>query len=137
MSDHTPHLPEELRYTAEHVWTRNTDEGVILGITDHAQSQLGEIVFVDLPDVDTHFAQGESFGTVESLKSVNDLYMPLAGRVAAVNDAVTQAPTLVNLDCYGQGWMLRIIPDQMAHADDTQKPDADCLLHAAAYRALL
>ncbi len=105
-------LPEELYYTDEHVWVRvEEDSSVVLGITDYAQDQLGEIVFIDLPEVDSVFEAGGEFGTVESLKSVNSLFMPVSGRVIETNATLESSPTLVNADCYGRGWMLRIRPD--------------------------
>ena len=114
-------LPESLRYTDEHVWVRMDGGEAVIGISDFAQDQLGEIAFVDLPAV------GVRFGTVESLKSVNQLYMPIPGEVVAVNEELESTPTLVNVSPYGEGWMIRIRPDA----------SAESLLDAAGYRALL
>ena len=104
------------------------DKGtLVIGITDFAQDQLGEIAFVDLPAVGVRFDAGSDFGTVESLKSVNQLYMPIPGEVVAVNEELESTPTLVNVSPYGEGWMIRIRPDA----------SAESLLDAAGYRALL
>lgn len=111
-------LPEELHYTNEHVWVRvEDDSSVTVGITDYAQDQLGEIVFIDLPEVDSVFEAGGEFGTVESLKSVNTLFMPISGRVIETNTMLEATPTLVNADCYGRGWMLRVQPE---NSDDVK-----------------
>lgn len=120
-------LPESLRYTGEHVWVRMDGGEAVIGISDFAQDQLGEIAFVDLPAVGTRFEAGSDFGTVESLKSVNQLYMPIPGEVVAVNEELESTPTLVNVSPYGEGWMIRIRPDA----------SAESLLDAAGYRALL
>ena len=120
-------LPESLRYTDEHVWVRMEGGEAVIGISDFAQDQLGEIAFVDLPAVGVRFDAGSDFGTVESLKSVNQLYMPIPGEVVAVNEELESTPTLVNVSPYGEGWMIRIRPDA----------SAESLLDAAAYRALL
>lgn len=120
------HLPEELGYTARHLWVRAEGDAVVIGITDFAQKQLGEILFVDLPDAGASFASDEEFGTVESLKTVSSLYMPVAGEVAERNGALEGEPALVNRDCYGAGWMLRIRP--------AERP---VLLDAAGYQGQL
>ena len=117
----------ELRYTDEHVWVRMEGDEAVIGISDFAQDQLGEIAFVDLPAVGVRFDAGSDFGTVESLKSVNQLYMPIPGEVVAVNEELESTPTLVNVSPYGEGWMIRIRPDA----------SAESLLDAAGYRALL
>ncbi len=98
-----------------------------MGISDFAQDQLGEIAFVDLPAPGAHHDAGEAFGTVESLKSVNELFMPVAGEVIAVNEELESTPTLVNVAPYGQGWMIRLRPDNPANVDT--------LLDADSYRA--
>lgn len=122
----SPHLPEELGYTARHLWVRADGDTVVIGITDFARQQLGEILFVDLPDAGASFGNDEEFGTVESLKTVSPLHMPVAGEVAERNAALESDPLLVNRDCYGAGWMLRIRP--------AERPT---LLDAAGYRATL
>lgn len=122
-------IPEDLRYTEEHEWVRSGDDGVVVGITDHAQEQLGDVVYVDLPPAGASVTAGEPFGEVESTKSVSDLYAPVSGTVAAANDALQDRPELCNTDPYGDGWLVRIEPD-----DD----GADgALLDAAAYRDLI
>lgn len=122
-------LPESLRYTNEHVWARMDGEEAVIGISDFAQDQLGEIAFVDLPEPGSRFEAGADFGTVESLKSVNQLFMPVAGEVLAVNEELEGTPTLVNVSPYEQGWMIRVRPDDPAAAA--------ALWDAARYRASL
>lgn len=122
-------LPTELRYTREHVWIRPDGDVWLVGISDYAQDQLGEVAFVDLTAVDRHLAAGEEFGSVESVKSVNALYMPVAGTVLEKNPALEDNPTLVNVSCYGEGWLIRIKADDMAHLG--------ALFDAEAYRKQL
>lgn len=100
-------IPDDLRYTEAHEWVRDLGDGVVrVGITDHAQSQLGDVVFVQLPDVGATVAAGAAIGEVESTKSVSDIYSPVAGEVVAVNEALTDSPELVNSGPYEAGWML-------------------------------
>ena len=103
-------IPSDLHYTEEHEYLKATDEdGVyVVGITDYAQGELGDVVFVELPDVGVSFNQMEVFGTIEAVKAVSDLYCPLKGEVVAVNDALDDDPSLVNSDPYGEGWMIRL-----------------------------
>ncbi|MCF8085687.1 MAG: glycine cleavage system protein GcvH [Desulfohalobiaceae bacterium] len=101
------HLPEELKYTQDHEWVRGT-ETVRIGITDFAQDQLGDIVFVELPEVGTQFEAGDVFSTVESVKAVSEVYTPVSGEVVAVNEPLEENPELVNQDPYGQGWIMDI-----------------------------
>ena len=122
-------LPENLRYTDEHVWLCVEGETATVGISDFAQDQLGEIAFVDLPAVGTTYKNGQEFGTVESLKSVNALFMPVAGSVLEVNETLESTPTLVNGKPYNEGWMLRIRMDDPA--------EATALADSAAYPNLL
>ena len=122
-------LPENLRYTDEHVWLCVEGETATVGISDFAQDQLGEIAFVDLPAVGTTYKNGQEFGTVESLKSVNALFMPVAGAVLEVNETLESTPTLVNAKPYNEGWMLRIRMDDPA--------EATALADSAAYLNLL
>ena len=107
-------IPEQLRYTEEHEWIeRVSDTRVRIGITDYAQSKLGDVVFAQLPEVGAELDSGEPFGEVESPKSVSDLYAPLTGRIVEVNAALEGAPELVNSDPYGEGWMVLLeISDQ-------------------------
>ncbi|MFJ8815018.1 MULTISPECIES: glycine cleavage system protein GcvH [Amycolatopsis] len=101
--------PEELRYTEEHEWVATRDGDVVrVGITEYAQDQLGDVVFVDLPEAGKAVTAGEPFGEVESTKSVSELFAPVDGEVVAVNDAVGDSPELINSDPYGEGWLVEI-----------------------------
>lgn len=122
--------PEQLRYTAEHEWARLEADGTIsVGITAHAQDALGDVVFLELPDVGTALTAGQVFGVVESVKAVSDLYAPLAGTVVATNDPLAATPEILNSDPYEAGWMLRIEPSDPAAYGQ--------LMDAAAYAALV
>jgi glycine cleavage system H protein len=101
-------IPDDLRYSAEHEWVRSEGGRARVGITDYAQDALGDIVFVDLPVVGTEVAVGGKLGEVESTKSVSEIYAPLAGRIAAVNDVLTDAPEKINADPYGEGWICEL-----------------------------
>ena len=101
-------LPEDVRYTKDHEWTRKKGDTFRIGISDFAQDQLGDIVFVELPETGSRFEAGDEFGTVESVKAVSELFMPLSGEVTAVNDALEDSPELVNNAPYTDGWMLEI-----------------------------
>jgi glycine cleavage system H protein len=103
-------LPEGLRYTQDHEWAETTEEGIRCGISDYAQNQLGDIVFVELPQVGDTLGKGEEFGTVESVKAVAELYMPVGGEIIAVNTELEDSPQLVNQNPYGKGWMVVIKP---------------------------
>ncbi|GAB3225769.1 glycine cleavage system protein GcvH [Mycolicibacterium hippocampi] len=108
-------IPAELSYTAEHEWVQRTgDDTVRVGVTDFAQSALGDVVFVQLPDVGTEVTSGESFGEVESTKSVSDLYAPITAKVVAVNSDLDGNPQLVNSDPYGAGWLVELQADRGA-----------------------
>jgi glycine cleavage system H protein len=119
-------IPDNLKYTKDHEWVRiETDGTVTVGITDYAQNSLGDITFVELPEVDDGFEAGDAFGVVESVKAASDLYMPLSGTVIAVNDALADAPESVNSDPYGAAWMIRLkVADQAG---------LDALMDAEAY----
>jgi glycine cleavage system H protein len=121
-------VPTDLRYTKDHEWVRVDGDEAVVGITDYATNQLGDIVFVELPDVGRSLAQFATFGVVESVKAVSDLFAPVSGEVVAGNDALAAEPELVNSDPYGDGWMLRL-----KLADPTE---VDGLLDAAGYDAL-
>ncbi len=124
-------IPEDLRYTDAHEWVRDLGEGVVrVGITDHAQSQLGDVVFVQLPAVGDAVAAGGAVGEVESTKSVSDLFAPVSGTVVAVNEALADTPELVNSGPYEDGWMLDV------RLDDAAAAALDELLDPAAYRQL-
>jgi glycine cleavage system H protein len=101
-------LPEDVRYTDDHEWAKKNGAVVRMGISDYAQDQLGDIVFVELPEVGSRFDKAEEFGTVESVKAVSELYMPIGGEVTAINEALADAPELVNSDPYDGGWMMEI-----------------------------
>ena len=119
-------IPDDLRYAENHEWARVEPDGSIrVGISDYAQDQLGDIVFIDLPEVGRTLAAGEAFGELESTKSVSDVYAPIAGTVTAVNEAVLDAPEAINSDPYGSGWFIVIQPDAGA--------TLDALMDAAAY----
>jgi len=121
-------IPSDLRYTKEHEWIRVEGDEATVGITDYAAEQLGDVVFVELPEAGRALEQFASFGVVESVKAVSDLFAPVAGEVVAVNDALTDRPELVNGDPYGEGWMVRV---RIADAGQLSE-----LLDAAAYDAL-
>jgi glycine cleavage system H protein len=125
--------PPDLHYTADHEWVRRTGADTVrVGITDFAQSALGDVVFVRLPDAGTDLTVGEAFGEVESTKSVSDLYAPVSAKVLAVNEDLDASPELVNTDPYGGGWLL----DLQVEADALEKGFEE-LLDAEAYRATL
>ena len=101
-------IPEDLIYTEEHEWVRIAEENAIVGITDFAQSQLGDIIFLELPDVDDKVIAGEPFGEIEAVKTVSELYAPFNGTVIEVNNDLEDIPEKVNQDCYGDGWIIKI-----------------------------
>jgi glycine cleavage system H protein len=111
------HTPEELSYTKDHEWVRIEGDSATVGITDHAQQQLGDVVYVELPKVGDKFEAAEPFGSVESVKAVSEIYMPLSAAVVAVNDALNDKPEKVNEDPYGEGWMIRIKMNNPSEAD--------------------
>jgi glycine cleavage system H protein len=114
-------IPGDCRYLDSHEWAREENGTVRIGITDFAQDELGDVVFVELPAVDAEITAGEDFGVIESIKAVSDLYAPVSGTVVAVNDDLVDAPELVNEDPYGDGWMLEVEPDD--DSDDLLSPD--------------
>jgi glycine cleavage system H protein len=122
-------VPAELRYTKDHEWVRVDGDEATVGITAYAADQLGDIVFVELPESGRSLTQFAAFGVVESVKAVSDLFAPLTGDVAGTNEALTASPELVNSDPYGEGWMVRLKVTAPAELDD--------LLDAAAYDALI
>ena len=101
-------VPGELQYTKSHEWVRREEGTATIGITDHAQDELGDVVFVELPEKGTSFSAGDSFGTVESVKAVSDLYAPVGGEVVEVNETLNDSPELINEEPYGGGWMIRL-----------------------------
>ena len=122
-------FPENIRYTSEHEWIRVEGDEAYVGITDYAQSELGEIVFIDVPTEGETVAQGEVFGSIEAVKTVSDLNMPVTGEVLEINGALDAQPELVNNDPYGEGWIIRIAEKDAA--------ELDSLMDAAAYQASL
>jgi glycine cleavage system H protein len=126
---HAVNIPEELKYTKEHEWVRIDGNVARIGITDFAQDSLGDVVFVQLPDVGLDVIAGASVSEIESTKSVSDVYVPLSGVVRAVNDALSEQPELVNHDPYGGGWVFEL--------ELSDSSEVATLLDAAAYRALI
>ena len=122
-------FPEDLRYTREHEWARMKGDKVVVGITDFAQDQLGDVVYVELPDVGDPVKKGESFGVVESTKAVSELFAPVTGKVVEVNDPLADAPQTLNDDPYEEGWMIVIEPSDPAEVDQ--------LLDAKAYKSFV
>ena len=124
------HYPENLLYHPEHTWLRVENDNIAyVGISDFAQAQLGEVAYVDLPKEEVAFEAGTSFGTVESIKAVNDLFMPVSGKVLAVNRVLSDEPSTVNTSPYGEGWMLKI--------EMTNEAEREHLLKAEAYKAMV
>jgi len=101
-------VPEELQYTKTHEWVRREDDVATVGITEHAQDELGDVVFIELPEKGASFGAGDAFGTVESVKAVSDLYAPVGGEVVEVNEALNDAPEKINEEPYGDGWIIRL-----------------------------
>jgi glycine cleavage system H protein len=101
-------VPEELQYTKTHEWVRREDEVATVGITEHAQDELGDVVFIELPEKGASFGAGDAFGTVESVKAVSDLYAPVGGEVVEVNEALNDSPEKINEEPYGDGWIIRL-----------------------------
>lgn len=106
-------IPEQLSYTAEDEWIRLEGDQVVIGVTDFAQNQLGDIVFVEFPEIGARIEAGVPFGTIESVKAVSDLFAPLTGEVLAVNDLLEDQPELVNEACYGDGWLITLRPEDL------------------------
>ena len=107
-------IPDDLQYTKSHEWVRAENGTVTIGITDHAQEELGDVVFVELPDVGDTIGSGDSFGTVESVKAVSDLYTPVGGEVVEVNSSLEDAPEKINDDPYGEGWIVKLSTSEEA-----------------------
>ena len=116
-------LPDDVRYTEDHEWARVEGEKTKAGICDYAQDQLGDIVYVELPQVGDAFDKGQEFGTVESVKAVAELYMPVGGTILAVNSALDDSPELVNKDPYGDGWMIEVQPSDPAELEALMTKD--------------
>ena len=120
-------IPQDLRYSAEDEWARLDEDRVFIGVTSYAQEQLGDIVFLELPEIGATLRLGEPFGVIESVKAVSDLFAPISGKVLEINEQIQDAPEIVNADCYGEGWILALEP--------TDPLEIDALLDATAYRA--
>jgi glycine cleavage system H protein len=115
-------IPDDCRYLDSHEWARQENGTVRVGISDFAQDELGDVVFVELPAEGASVTEGEDFGVIESIKAVSDLYAPISGTVTEANDDLVQAPELVNEDPYGDGWMLVVEPDDESELDDLLSP---------------
>ena len=122
-------FPEQLKYTNEHEWIRLDGEFAYVGITDYAQEQLGDIVFVDIPSVGDTLAQGEVFGTIEVVKTISDLFLPVSGEIVEMNGSLEDTPELVNSEPYDKGWIIQVKPSDLS--------EFDSLLDASAYRNLI
>ncbi|MDX6443044.1 MAG: glycine cleavage system protein [Blastocatellia bacterium] len=118
-------VPENLHYSKDHEWVRVEGDTAVVGITDHAQEQLGDVVYVELPKPGEEFAAHESFGSVESVKAVSEIFTPVSGKITGVNDSLNDEPEKVNNDPYGEGWMIKIKLNQAS--------EVDSLLNAAEY----
>ena len=121
--------PKNLFYSKEHEWAYINDEEVVIGITDYAQSQLGDVIFIEFPEVGTHFQKGNVFGEVEAVKTVSELYAPLSGTIKEVNVTLDESPDLVNTDPYGEGWIIKVIPDTIE--------EKNLLMDASSYGKLI
>jgi glycine cleavage system H protein len=122
-------IPENLKYTNDHEWIRVEGNHVIIGITEYAQGELGDVVFVDIDENLSEISKSESFGTIEAVKTVSDLYGPFNGKVVEINKKLNDSPELVNQDPYGEGWMIK--------TELSNPSDLDGLLDAAAYKSLI
>lgn len=122
-------IPENLRYSKDHEWVEVNGDIATIGITDYAQHSLGDVVYIDMPRVGDHFGTHESFGSVESVKAVSEIFTPLAGTVTEVNEGVNDTPEAVNNDAYGDGWMVKLKMDNPG--------EADAMLNAAEYEEYL
>ncbi len=122
-------FPDDLRYTREHEWARRKGKNVVVGITEFAQDQLGDVVYVELPDVGDPVKKGESFGVVESTKAVSELFAPVSGKVVEVNDPLSDAPETINEDPYEEGWMIQV--------EFSDAKELDALLDSAGYQKFL
>ncbi|MDR0892972.1 MAG: glycine cleavage system protein GcvH [Mediterranea sp.] len=122
-------FPQDLKYTNEHEWIRLDGDTAYVGITDYAQQQLGDIVFVDIPSVGDTLEAGDTFGTIEVVKTISDLFLPVAGEVLEQNEALADQPELVNKDPYGEGWLVKMKPADIGDLDD--------LLDAETYKGVI
>ncbi len=110
-------FPSDVKYTDDHEWAKVEGDLVSVGISDYAQDQLGEIVFVEMPEIGDAFGQGDEFGSVESVKAVSEIFLPISGEIVEVNSELEDAPELVNTDCYNKGWLVKIKPQDLSEMD--------------------
>jgi glycine cleavage system H protein len=122
-------FPEDVKYTKAHEWAKLNNDIITIGLSDYAQDQLGEIVFVELPEVGDSFSRGDEFGSVESVKAVSEIYIPVSGEIVEINEELEDAPEQVNEDCYKGGWIIKIKADDLSELDD--------LMDKAAYLDML
>lgn len=111
-------FPETLRYAQDHEWARQENGNIVVGISDYAQDQLGDIIYVELPQEGDSFEKGEELGTLESVKAVSEVFMPVSGEIVAVNTELGETPALVNEDPYGRGWLVEVKPTDLGEMDD-------------------
>lgn len=116
-------LDSSARYAETHEWVRREGDLIACGITDHAQDELSDVVYVELPEVGNSFAKDEVFGVIESVKAASDLYMPMGGEIVAVNEALEDSPEIVNSDPYGEGWMIKFKPSDPSEWDELLSPE--------------
>jgi glycine cleavage system H protein len=110
--------PDDLKYTKEHEWARYLDGRVTVGITDYAQDALGEVVYLELPEADSDISREDTFGVIESVKAVSDLFAPVSGRVVEVNTSLVESPEMINTDPYGEGWLMVVEPSDISELDE-------------------
>lgn len=122
-------IPADLRYTTDHEWIKVTGKTAVIGITDYAQSELGDIVFVEIETTGSHLEKGSTFGTIEAVKTVSDLFMPVSGKVLEMNGSINDTPDVINKDPYGKGWLIQIEIDDPAQVNE--------LMDATAYSAMI
>jgi glycine cleavage system H protein len=122
-------FPEDVKYTKAHEWAKLNNDIITIGLSDYAQDQLGEIVFVELPEVGDSFSRGDEFGSVESVKAVSEIYIPVSGEIVEINEELEDAPEQVNEDCYKGGWIIKVKADDLSELDD--------LMDKAAYLDML
>jgi len=122
-------IPSDLRYTSDHEWIRLAGKTALVGITDFAQGELGDIVFVEIETVGSHLEKGSTFGTIEAVKTVSDLFMPVSGKVLGVNTRINDAPDLINKEPYGEGWLIQVEVDDPAQMEE--------LMDAKAYASMI
>ena len=116
--------PNELKYTEDHEWVKIDGDKALIGITDHAQSELGDIIFIEFPEINDHIEQKEPFGTIEAVKTVADLFAPLSGKILEINNSLEDSPELVNSDAYGEGWIVKVSVDDPSQINDLLSSDS-------------